>query len=305
MTTRIPLLSLLGLGLIVAAPVTLAAPARAQDYPYQGRAGFTVDGTVTSVDTDRDRVILSGDNGRRYTLDTYQTNIVLRDRDKPGTTGDLIPGMRLHVTGSLLSQNIIEADQVRVLALSGRPTTPANPSDADNSINLRGTVATVDDRRGSMTVHINTHERVVFLNDYTDIRGVGRPPDDEFPFRPGDRVTVSGVLRDDGTVLADQVSLVRSVDEGGSDRNARSLTGRVSDRSNRYYSRDIKIRVSPDHEVKIKVPSGIPVRRDGQPISVHDLTTDDVVRVYGSYDGDTFKASRIDVVQSYRDDGDD
>ena len=41
------------------------------------------------------------------------------------------------------------------------------------------------------------------------------------------------------------------------------------------------------------------VLRHGQPISVHDLTTSDVIRATGDYDGDDFKASRVVVLESY------
>ncbi|MBV9849107.1 MAG: hypothetical protein JO250_05395, partial [Armatimonadetes bacterium] len=77
--------------------------------------------------------------------------------------------------------------------------------------------------------------------------------------------------------------------------------GRVTQQSNRYTSRDIKIRVAEDHEVKVHVPSGTPITRDGRPISVHELTKDDVVRISGASDGDDFRADRITVIRTYDD----
>jgi hypothetical protein len=75
----------------------------------------------------------------------------------------------------------------------------------------------------------------------------------------------------------------------------------VSKTSDRYLSRDIKVRMDSGREVTIHVPHDARVVRDGQPISVHDLTGDDVVRVIGSFNGDDFKATRIDVLRPYGD----
>ena len=72
--------------------------------------------------------------------------------------------------------------------------------------------------------------------------------------------------------------------------------------SNKYTSRDIKVRAASNQEITVHVPHGITVRRGSKDISVHELSTDDVVRVYGSYDGDgDFDATRIDVIQAYAD----
>ena len=82
-------------------------------------------------------------------------------------------------------------------------------------------------------------------------------------------------------------------------RRAPVLLGRVSSTSNRFTSRDIKIHLDGNNrEVKVKVPRGIPISRDGQAISIHDLKGDDKVRVSGDYDGNDFRASKIEVVRS-------
>lgn len=280
------------------------------NYPYQARAGFSLNGTINQVDADRDRLVMAGDDGRTYTVDTYQSKIVLRDTDRAGQTGDLVPGMRLHITGSSLSRDLIEANRVSVLPYRGaRPTGPLVSPNApvfgqDQHVTLRGTVQSVDDRRGSFVVQINDHTRNVFLNHQTEMRDMGYDNNsDHIPLRPGDRVTVVGDLRDDGTVLATLVT-PRILENGGSPegesgagayQHGRTLLGRVSKESD-YFSRDIKVRVSVSHEITVHVPKNIPIREDGRPVSIHDLKDDQVVRLFGDYENDDFKATRIDVL---------
>lgn len=337
-------LSLLTLGLsgaaLTVAPIT-PAQAQAQDYPYQGRS-LTLNGTVHSVDPDRDRVVFDGDDGNRYTLDTYRAAIALRDTQRTGETGDLVPGMRLHVSGQLLSSNIVEADRVSVLDLSGerpvgdRPTSPVPPlrnggnrygygnhsyNDNGSTINLRGTVESINEDRGSFTVRISqpqVHTRTVFLDDNTDLGDINPDAQARFPINPGDRVTVAGILRRDNTVLATTINSSRySSDRGNYDRGndnspvynpnsynsdygARTLTGKVIQTSNRITSRDLKISLN-GREVHVVVPKGTPVRRHGAPISVHEVNKDDRIRVSGAYDGNDFKASRIEVIEESTD----
>lgn len=280
----------------------------AADYPFQGQANFSLDGTIDRVDTDRDRVILHGDNGRVYTVDTYQTRIVLRDTDSPGTTADLVPGMRLHVAGTLASSDIIEADVVTVQPLrSVRPVGPVSPNapilnPASEPITLRGTVGSVDERRSLFIVRVRDHTRTIYLNDQTDLQDVDFGGSGErIPVHPGDRVYVSGLLRRDGTVLASSVRGLAPPARYGSttfQRLGGVLTGPITMESSRYMSRDIKIRAAADREVTVHVPHGVVIRKESHSISVHDLRKDDIVRVEGTPDGSDYKATRIEVLHA-------
>jgi len=279
--------------------------AQAGNYLFQGKT-FVQDGVVTKVDADRDRVVLQGDDGLRYTLDMTDSNIRLRDGNRAGTTSDLKPGMRVHVSGKLLSANIAEALQVHVLdtvAMPPRPRQPRGPQSAPSgphdpdAITLRGTVDKIDTQTGEFDVKVKDHTRTILLADDTDLSGLGTVDPQAFPVKPGDRVTVAGALQPDGMVLAGAISFSRDIAFPAPAALPRVLVGRVSSTSNRYSTRDIKIRLASGREVKIKVPRGISVRRDGQPISVHDLHGDELVRVMGVYDGDDFQANRIEVVR--------
>lgn len=310
MNTRV--LSLLLLPLIFGG----VCPASAQsndNYPLQGRADFTLTATITSVDADRDRLVVTGDDNRRYTVDTYKSDIALRDSNRSGETGDLVRGMRVSIAGRLLSSDIVAADRVRVLSLAGggaRQTVPIGPRGERRQtdgrrIDLHGTVSSVDERRGRFVVRINGRQRTVFVNEDTDFRNLDSDPDNRVPLRPGDRITVSGALREDGAVDATRVAL----DRPASDRDdnpylsERQITGRVSAKSAPYLSRDIKIRLDgSDREVKVIVPKGIGIRRNGRAVSIHEVDKDTLIRVTGARDGDSFRASRIEVLSSARDD---
>ena len=260
-------------------------------------------GVVTQVDTDRDRVSFTADDGRRYTLDTSRTEIALPGTTRSGETADLSRGMRLRVDGTRLSDDIVQADRIRIVGnASGSdqpvPRPDVNADDAMDAIDLSGTVETVDQRDGSFVVHINDHSRTIFLNDQTDLTQAETDDHDRVPLRTGERVVVRGGLRSDGTVLADTVRLVRPAVDGLDSVAPRELVGQVIRPSHRDTGRDIVIQVSPDRQRTIHVPQGIPIVRDGEAISLYDLTTDDKVRVSGTPDGDDFQADRITVVRT-------
>ena len=286
------------------------AQARASEYSVRedpavdaAQGDVVLDGVISRVDVDRDRVTLTTDAGRAYTLDTSRFDLTQRGTDRSGQTADLTRGMRLHVTGTRLSDDIVQADRVRILRDQNTPLevpAPSSPDDTD-SINLRGTVESVDQRRASFVVHINQHTRTVFLDDTTTLPQASPEDSDRVPLHPGDRVTVSGVLRADGTVVADTVSLGQPAKSDRREITPRDIEGRVTSRSSRYTNRDLKIRLSSGREVTVHVPAGIPITRDNQPISVHELTTRDVVRVTGTFDGDDFRADSIAVTRSYDD----
>ena len=282
--------------------------ARADPYPFPGKP-FVQNGVVVKVDADRDRVIFQGDNGNRYTLDTSDSGVTLPDGSRAAMTPDLSPGMRIHVSGKLLSPGIAQVSQMRVLTLGAppHPKPPAEPaaasktpsiSDDPNVITLRGTVETINTQLGAFVVKVKDHTRTILLADDTDLTGLGKIDLAAFPVKIGDRVTVAGALQSDGQVLAGAISFSRTVAFPTSIAPAqnRVLLGQISSQSNQYTSRDIKIRLAGGREVKIEVPRGIPIRREGQPISVHDLKGDEWVRVTGLYEGNDFQATRIEAI---------
>lgn len=310
MRTKLICLALLTVGLGGSLPAPCAA--QANGAPFQSRP-FVTDGVVAHVDSTHDRLIMNRDNRQPCLLDTSEAGITLLDGNRAGMTPDLSPGMRVHVTGRQISSGLVEVAQLRVLepgrSAPARPRGPVIPQRPDaaaagEDIQLRGTVDTVDTRRGAFVVRVRDHTRTIYLAGSTDLSGMARPDAGRFPVKSGDRVSVAGRLQPDGGVLAGVVSLSKTITlPAGAPRPDRVLFGRITSVSNRFTSRDIKIRLADDRELKVKVRRGLSVRRDGRPISVHDLRGGDDVRVTGSFDGSDFKADRIDVL--HRDEGND
>jgi hypothetical protein len=304
--TKLICFALLAVGLV--GSVSMPGAAQTNTSPYRSRP-FVMDGVITQVDGRRDRLVITGSNGRAYTLDMAEADITLLDGNRAGMTPDLSRGMRVHVTGRQISSGIAEVGQLRVLEppppAFSRPRGPVVPQGpaalaVGEDIQLRGTVDTIDTRRGVFVIRVRDHTRAIYLAGDTDLSGLALRDPARFPVKPGDRVTVAGRLQPDGGVLAGAVSLSRTLTlPVGVTHPDRILFGRITSTSNRFTSRNIKIRLADNREVKIKVRRGLVIRRGGRPISVHDLRDGDDVRVTGSFDGRDFKADRLDVL--YRD----
>ena len=184
--------------------------------------------------------------------------------------------------------------QVPTHSVSGRPGAASEPPD----LTVRGTVESADFERGSFVLRVNTHTRIVFVTEDTDISGLGRVADDHFPVHPGQRVTVGGYLQPNGTVLAGVLTLKENINYvAAASRPNRIVIGSVTSPANKLLRRDIKIRTADGGtDLKIKIPRGIPIRRLGRLISVYDLSLRDTVRVTGRLNGPDFQAARIDVL---------
>ena len=304
MRTRLICLVLLTAGLTGGG---FAPPAACADYiPFQSRP-LALDGVITQVNGTHDRLIIRVSTGRAYALDTSKANITLFGGDRAGRAEDLALGMRVHVTGRQIPSGVTEVRQLRVLAVAPpaptRPRGPVVPQGADaaaaagEDIQLRGTVSTVDTRRGAFVVRVGNHTRTIYLAGGTDLSGLAQHDASRFPVKTGDRVTVAGRLQPDGGVLAGAVSLSRVITlPAAAPLPSRVLFGRITSVGTRFTGRDIKILLADRREIKVKVGRGLSVRRDGRLISVHDLRGGDDVRMTGIFDGSDFKADRVDVL---------
>jgi len=269
----------------------------ADNYPYQGQSGFTVIGKILTVDAARDLVTLRADDGSTYTVDTMGSQINLKVSSTPGDVDDLQRDMRVHVSGNLLSGNLIAANRVQVLP-NVTPTTVSSKiiprttvmTEQRLPIALRGTVVSVDNSEGSFDVHVQDHKRTIYVSGQTRFPNIFVPGKD-VPLHPGDRVSVDGKLEPDGTVSAAVVHMVQPI------KDVHELIGKVTTQSNSLYTRDLQIKLDSGPVIKVSVPRDIPINSGDDSISVHDLTTDDVIKIDGAFDGDKFVASSIDVLQ--------
>ena len=76
---------------------------------------IALEGVIRSVDADHHLLTVTSQDDHRYTIDTVQTDIVLPGLSRAGTLADLPQGTPVHLSGTLLSPNVIAADRVRVL----------------------------------------------------------------------------------------------------------------------------------------------------------------------------------------------
>ena len=99
------------------------AAAQSDPLPFEPKP-FVQTGVLEKVDDERDRVILRADTGQRYTLDMTDSTISLASGTRQGRLPDLRPGMRVRVSGKLLSINIAEVFQLRVLGFKASKPVP-------------------------------------------------------------------------------------------------------------------------------------------------------------------------------------
>ena len=212
-------------------------PACADDDPYHPYHGdYIVEGTVQSVSRSDDRLALAGTDNHRYIVDAYGADIIMRESRRLGETADLVRGMRVEVTGTLLGRNLLEASRLRVLptfrgtlvtdepvslppepALSlPLPAEPARPlpvepapAPAQPQLNLDGLVREVDAARDQVTLLGDDDKRYSLDTHAADIilRGTERAGQTA-DLAPGMRVRLVGALLPDGRVETDRLRVL-------------------------------------------------------------------------------------------------
>jgi hypothetical protein len=212
-------------------------PVCAQDdiTPFQQAAHYTVVGTVQSVNTADDKLILNGSDFHRYVVDAYGADVTLLDSHS-GEPANLARGMRVRVVGTLLGQNLLEADRLHVLpafagagsipqpavvdALPAAPAAPVLPlpvptiaAAAGPQFTLDGLVRDVDTARNQITLLSDDDKRYTANTQNTDIilRGTERSGLTS-DLSHGMRVHVVGVLLPSGAVEADRIRVLPAAD---------------------------------------------------------------------------------------------
>jgi hypothetical protein len=211
-----------------------AVPARADNngYPYQGRANYTIDGTIRHIDSDHSRIALMGDDGARYTVDTSNSDIILPSGASTSWVEDLSVGETLHVVGTLLDGSLIEANRVRAIPADTTdrttftdahadyenisPTdnnTTSAPPPAAATFEVNGMVRSVDPASDHITI-IDANDNRFTVDTYgsdvilADIGRTGHCSD----LSRGMHVRISGSQLANGIVVADRVRVVSDSD---------------------------------------------------------------------------------------------
>ncbi len=246
-------------------------------------------GTVKRVEADAQAALFTGDDGRDYLLDLSAATLSVS-----GGVRALKAGQRGTVSGLGNSDGSIAVSRLQVLAPPLPASQAASGEPADYTV--RGTVESVSAAREAFTLRVKTHTRTVYVTPDTDTRGLPAFPGG-VPVQPGRRVTVGGSLQPDGTVLAAVLSDRTDLDYHAAPGAAnRVLLGPVSSPANKLRGRDFKLAPPGGSEIKIVSARRVPVRREGRPISVYDLSRRDTVRVVGRLKGADLEAARVDVL---------
>ena len=222
----------LAFGLLCFSSSLSTVPACADDDLYSSNhADYVVEGTVQSVSRSDDRLALVGADNRRYIVDAYGADIILRESRRLGETADLTRGMRVEVSGTLLGRNLLEASRLRVLRefrgayvpdlpvtlppalpepaqVVSLPPEPA-PAPAQPQLNLDGLIREVDAARGQVTLLGDDDKRYALDTRAADIilRGTERAGQTADLAR-GMRVRLIGVLLPGGMVEADRLRVL-------------------------------------------------------------------------------------------------
>jgi hypothetical protein len=75
----------------------------------------TLIGTVDRVASERDVVIVTGDDTQTYRVRAGRADIILPDTDRAGTLDDLGHGVRVKVIAERISDSVLDANRIRVL----------------------------------------------------------------------------------------------------------------------------------------------------------------------------------------------
>jgi uncharacterized protein DUF5666 len=175
----------------------------------------------------------------------------------------------------------------------------ANRYRAESSVDLTGTVSSVDRDRESIRLRTSRGLRSIELYDGTHMSFESGRHAGLTDLHAGDELEVRGAERN-GRVVAERVTLLgpasaRIADEQWTNTRSAVLVGTV--RTPTYdVSRRIKVRTA-EGDVTVTADPGTPIYGYGDRLSIHDLDQGDRVRVVGRWEGrDRLRASRIDMV---------
>lgn len=288
--------------ILVLASVCALADAR---YRVEAKSsGFLITGPASNVDRLRETFEVT-DRGVTYTVLTGRASIQL-DTGTIGATQDLRDSFYVQVSGEQLSARTILATTVVVLnekAASAADSRSYRPNDyIETSGLVTGVSASsreidvrTDDGNFALMVRPDTViRRYIYVTDIGDIN-------------EGDDVSFSGRMAQDGRIVAARIQVSAS---GNKARPVGSKAYRPTYLSAVSHGREDSIEggiTSPPSsfdrtlmlstefgERRVDVLKSAEVRIDRLPASVHDLTKGDRVRVFGTWDGDTMVATRVE-----------
>jgi hypothetical protein len=236
-----------------------------------------------------------------YQIDTRSAHIhLLTSTSQSSDTGDLVPGMRVEISGHLDNGDLVAAAAVQVLPYvppSGvsQPESTPPTLHAGDTLKFTGTVKAVDTLTGQMTIRVGGHYQLLHVSRLTILQSSSGELIALKDFKDGDRVRLTGVLTADATLRVAQMYLLTQRTPAAAsihNDNSSDIQGFISGSAS-FFSRNLKVETATT-EIKVKVPKGIPVILDGAPVSIHKLKSGTKVDIVGSFDqNQQFNAQRV------------
>lgn len=204
---------------------------------YSGRNHYWFNGTIVGVSQSDDRITVRSDADRRYQIDTY--NAEVRMVGGSPDADELVRGSRVRVVGRLLSENLIEASRVTILAHAAAPpedeqplpegplpappppltTVPVDlhpappPAPPAEMVNVQAYLSRVDPATGSITALGEDDKTYNASVDQTDIILPGSDRSGTIgDLARGMRVRLIGTKSGTDTLVADRIRVLASAD---------------------------------------------------------------------------------------------
>lgn len=279
------------------------------DPNYEHPGDFHATGTAINIDTRAENFDLV-DKGETYTVITDHATIQLSG-GHVGSLRDLRDSAYIRVMGEQLSERTVLASVVIILDDTGKNIDADTRGYRSNDkVDTDGYVTRVQPRYNEITFRTQYRNYVVIVKPNTVIRHYIYVTDID-DIDEGDDLTVIGVMDPDGRIIADRIQINSS---SGSDKGRYSAGKRYRpDSQDRIYrerediiegiitypatSFDRTFAMDTRYgERKVDVPKSAEVIKYGENTGVRSLGKGLNVRVYGTWDGNTMIAGKVETI---------
>ena len=214
-----------------------------------------------------------------------------------GNLRDLRNGAYVRVIGDRLSERTARANRIIVLDESGKFKPGGNRYRQSDKTQLMGCVTRVFPRYSEINVRAQSESYVIVVRPSTVIRRYIYATD-IYDIGEGDNLSVVGTISGTARIYAERIQIVSSnkgprYDASDRDREDR-IEGVVTYPAASF---DRTFAIQTDYgERKVDVPRSADVIKDGRSARVQDLRKGDRVRAYGTWDGSTLVATRVETI---------
>jgi len=283
-----------------------SADAEARYRVVEKPTGFVIAGAAANIDRLREYLEVT-DRGNAYTVLTGRATIYLRD-GKVGHTQDLSDNAYIQVSGTQLSARTVLASSVVVLNEKAAPEVAAQRAYRPNDhIESSGAITGVNGSHGEIDVRTDAGDYALVVRPDTVIRRYIYVTDIN-DVNEGDGITFVGTMARDGRIIAQRIQVSAPGNRVANTYGAKGyrptylsavshsredcIEGAIISPPSSF---DRSLALNTDYgERKVDVLKSAEVRIDKLPASVHDLARGDTIRVFGTWDGDTMVATRVE-----------